>query len=213
MTLKRFSKNYRTFSTWLKAQSRDSRYAQSIIGHHERFPELSLRELRTLKISEFDMSSVPWDKLSSQQKRDRILCLEVQRSMRHGERLTPTLNRVGLSREHAIKHLGKNLTKSRGYWRVAGSDRIQAEMLMYDRDSGPISIVTTKSRDRTRIAKYFSEVRNALQSGDDSGLKRFRDMQIMDADGQVHRFETNLDRIYDLEEAQEEPEFLEIYRD
>jgi hypothetical protein len=132
--------------------------------------------------------------------------------MRKGEKFKNALDNVGIKRESVIKQLGKYLTKSRGYWRVTKSDRIQASMPFYDRDQGYITIITRNSQDRTKIGKYFSAVRKALESGDDSGLKRFRNMVIIDADGNSHHFETDLDTLYEIEESQDEPEFFEIYQ-
>jgi hypothetical protein len=49
-------------------------------------------------------------------------------------------------------------------------------------------------------------------TGNASGLKKFKKMVIVDAQGNTHYFETDLDALYELEEAQEEPEFFEIYQ-
>jgi len=212
MTRKIFSKDYRTFNQWLKAASRTTRYAKQIIRDHVRFPTLSLKELKHLNIGDKDLSGIEWDSLSSVEKRDRNLAFEVLRSMRKGERFKNAVDAVGIKRETAIKHLGKYLTKSRGYWRVPSSDSIQAAMAFYDRDEGYITIVTRNFKDRSKIGKYLSAVNKAVKTGDDSELRKFRNMVIVDAQGNPHHFETDLDSLYGIEEAQEEPEFFEIYQ-
>jgi hypothetical protein len=212
MTRKIFSKDYRTFNQWLKAAPRGTRYAKQIIRNHEKFPRLSLKELTHLNISDIDQSGVVWNSLSSDEKRDRNLAFEVLRSMRKGEWFKNAVDTVGIKRETAIKHLGKHLTKSRGYWRVSSTDSIQAAMVFYDRDEGYIPIITRNSRDRSKIGKYLSAVGKALETGDDTELKKFKKMNIVDANGNAHNFETDLDALYEIEEAQEEPEFLEIYQ-
>jgi len=212
MTRKIFSTEYRTFNQWLNAATRTSKYAKQIIRDHERFPNLSLIELTHLTNANKDMSGIAWGNLSSEAKRDRNLAFEVLRSMRKGEKFKNAVDIIGIKRETAIKQLGKYLTKSRGYWRVTKSDSIQASMPFYDRDQGYISIVTKNSQDRSKIGKYHSAVRKALESGNDSGLRKFRDIVIVDTDGNLHYFETDLDSLYDIDEAQEEPEFFEIYQ-
>jgi len=212
MTRKIFSKDYRTFNQWFNAFPRTTEYAKEVIRGHERFPNLSLRDLTHLGIGDKDQSGIAWGNLSSEAKRDRNLAFEVLRSMRKGEKFKNALDTVGIKRETAIKQLGKYLAKSRGYWRVTRSDSIQAAMVFYDRDQGYITIITRNSQDRTKIGKYLSAVSKALKTGNDSGLKKFRNMVIVDAHGNLHHFETDLDNLYDIEEAQEEPEFFEIYQ-
>jgi hypothetical protein len=212
MTRKIFSKDYRTFHQWLTAASRTSKYAKQIIRDHVRFPNLSLRDLTHLISADKDLSGIAWENLSSESKRDRNLAFEVLRSMRKGEKFKNAVDTVGIKRETAIKQLGKYLTKSRGYWRVTKNDSIQAAMVFYDRDQGYITVITRNSQDRSKIGKYLSAVSKALKTGNDSGLKKFRSMQIVDADGNTHHFETDLDALYEIEEAQEEPEFFEIYQ-
>mgnify|MGYP001407183004 CR=1 FL=1 len=212
MTRKLFSKEFRTFNQWLKAAPRTSKYAKQIIRDHERFPGLSLRDLSHLTLADKDQSGFAWGSLTSEGKRDRNLSLEVLRSMRKGAKFNNALDAVGIKRDVALKHLGKNITKSRGYWRVTASDSMQAAMAFYDRDEGYITIITMNSQDRSKIGKYMSAVSKALKTGDSSGLTRFRNMVVVDAEGNRHRFETDIDTLYEIEEAQEEPEFFEIYQ-
>ena len=91
MTLKRFSQDYSTFGAWMNAMPRASKYAREIIRKHERFPTLSLNELRNLRISDHDLITVAWDSLSPSQRRERVRAAEVARGMRKGERLGSAL--------------------------------------------------------------------------------------------------------------------------
>ena len=50
MSRPRFSKDYRTYGEWLKAQPRDTKYSKEIIRKHKFFPDKSLSQLRKLKI-------------------------------------------------------------------------------------------------------------------------------------------------------------------
>lgn len=212
MSRKIFSKDYRTYGAWLKAQPRTSKYATRIIRFHERFPNMSLNELRNVRLIDYNLSIAQWQSLTSQHKRDRNLSLQILRSMRKGESLSQTTEKLGVSKDFAVKHLGKYLTKSRGKWIVTQTDRIEAEMLIYDRNHGQISIITTNSKDRSLIGKYFSSVRKAIKNNDPSILNKFKYRKIIDSKGREHFFETDLERLYEITDAQEEPEFLEIYQ-
>lgn len=211
MSRPRFSKDYRNYGEWLKAQSRETKYAKEIIRKHKYFPDRSLNQLRKLRIKDFDLSQTAWKTLPAQDKRDRMLSFQILREMRKGEKLSPVLEKMGLRTEFAVKHLGKNLYKYGGTWKVTKADTIQAEMLIYSTE-GQKTIVTASSKDRSLIGEYFASVQKALKNNDPSILARFKDVQIVDAEGNVNHFETDLDKLYEILEAQEEPEFLEIYQ-
>ena len=212
MSRSRFSKEYRTYGEWLKAQPRDTRYGKRIIRMHERFPNLILNELRNVTLKDHDQSTRSWKTLSSQDKRDRNLAIKLIREMRNGNHLSHAIEKLGVKKDFAVKHLGKYLQKSGGKWKVTASDSIEAEMLMYVRCEGQQSIVTISSKDRSLLGEYFSLVAKALKNNDPSVLDKFKDKTIVDAEGKVHYFETDLDKLYEIAEAQEEPEFLEIYK-
>lgn len=211
MSRPRFSKDYRTYGKWLKAQPRDTKYAKEIIRKHKFFPDKSLSQLRNLKIGDFDLSQRAWKTLSAQDKRDRNLSLQILRGMRKGENLSSVLEKIGKRTEFAVKHLGKNLYKSGGNWKVTKTDTIQVNMLIYSTE-GQETIVTASSKDRSLIGEYFASVQKAIKNNDPSVLAKFKDVQIVDAKGKVYHFETDLNKLYEILEAQEEPEFLEIYQ-
>lgn len=199
------------FGSWFKAQPRDSEYAKEIIRKHLVFPDRSLNQLRNLKNPEYDWSNRAWDSLSPQEKRDRLLSLQILREMRKEEKFTPTLKKTGLKREVALKHLGKYLTQSGRIWTATKTDKIQVEMLIYS-TKGQRTIITASSKDRSLIGEYFASVQKAVKNNDLSILVKFKDIQIKDAKGEIHRFETDLQALHEIMEAQEEPEFLEIYK-
>ncbi|WMW22916.1 hypothetical protein RE476_03580 [Methanolobus mangrovi] len=210
MSRPKFSKDFRTYGDWLKAKSRDTRYAKEIIRKHQMFPDKSLSQLRKLRMNDYDLSKAPWKALSSQQKRERNLSLEILRSLRKGESLTQVLKKRGLRTDFALKNLGNNLQKSNGKWVVNKTDSLEVEMLIYSK-GGVKTIVTASSKDRSLIAKYFNDVQRALKDPDKPILKKYKNLKIIDAEGKEHHFETDLEKLYEIRDAQEEPEFLEIY--
>jgi hypothetical protein len=92
-------------------------------------------------------------------------------------------------------------------------DKIEVGMHIYEKGIGVTSIITTNSEDRSLIGSYFNAIRKAHNSGNDSELNQYRNKRIVDSDGKAHKFETDLDAIYEIEEQMEEPEFFEIYED
>jgi hypothetical protein len=159
-----------------------------------------------------DYSATPWKSLSPQLKQERILAMGVLRSLRYGEPLKCSLKRIALPFKAVKDHLGSNIFKERRRWWALPEDQLEVEMLIYERGRGATTIITTNSKDRSMIGSYFASVKKALKSADDAELDQFRNVKIVDSEGNSHTFETDLDTLYDIEEAQEEPEFVEIYQ-
>ncbi|NPE31267.1 hypothetical protein HNV12_25590, partial [Methanococcoides sp. SA1] len=199
------------YGDWLKAQPRTSEYAKRVIRFHERFPTLSLNDLRNTRLKNHNLSTASWNGLNSQQKRDRTLSLEILRKVRKGVPLSKAIEQTGANKKTIISNLGKYLSKSKGKWKVTASDRIESELMFYDRDKGVISIVTIRSKDRSLIAEYFNVINKALKFGNTKFLKKFENAIIIDAEGKEHYFITDLERLYEIKDAQEEPEFFELY--
>ena len=132
--------------------------------------------------------------------------------MRKGESLTNILEKRGVSRQFTLKNLGGYLQKSGKEWKVASTDKLEVEMSFYGTE-GHTSIVISNSKDRALIGKYFALVQKALKTNDPSVLEQFNGQKIIDAEGKEHFFETDLDKLYEIAEAQEEPEFFEIYKE
>lgn len=207
----RFSKDHRTFGEWFKAQPEGSKYAQEIARKHQYFPDKSLSQLEKIKISDHVLNTRTWESLSPKEKKDRLLSLQILREVRKGEKLSPILEKMGLRTEFALKHLGKSLYKTKGTWKVVKTDNIQTGMLIYSTE-GQRTIITASSKDRSIIGEYFASVQKAVRNNDLSILVKFKDVQIKDANGKIHYFETDLQALHEIMEAQEEPEFLEIYQ-
>ncbi|WP_342304956.1 hypothetical protein [Methanolobus sp. ZRKC5] len=211
MSRPQFSKDHRTYGQWLKAQPRDTRYAKEIIRKHQMFPDKSRNQLRKLRIGDYDLGKAGWEAITSQQKTERNKTLQILRSMRKGANLTQMAEKYGMNNKDIIRHLGRNLYKENGRWKVTKSDSLQVGMRFYDRNAGHITIVTRGSKDRSLIGEYFNAVNKTLKDGDTTRLKKFNGVKIADNAGNEHAFETRLDRLYEIEEAQVESEFQEIY--
>jgi hypothetical protein len=66
------------------------------------------------------------------------------------------------------------------------------------------------SRTASKISKYNSAVNQFLRTGNDV-LKQFK-KPFKDAKGKQHHFETDPNKLNEIAESQEEPEFYEIYK-
>lgn len=159
------------------------------------------------------LSRIKWKNLTSKQKSQRKLSLEVLRLMRKGYSFSSATKETGLSSYLSKKNLGRYVRKKFGRYFPTITDSIQRSMEFYDRKEGRIFIVVKNSKDASMIGEYFSNVRQAIRTGDDSYLKKFKRKSITDTEGKKHYFETDLEKIYDIEEGIEEPEFREIYEE
>lgn len=159
-----------------------------------------------------NLGKLSWSKLSSIQKAERKLALEVLRLVRKGSSFRAASKEVGLSKATIRAHLGKTIHKRKGRLVASKVDSIQRSMEIYKKGKGRVFIIVRNSRDASKIGEYFAAVRRALE-GDSSALRKFKRRSIIDAKGKKHRFETNLERISDIEESIEEPEFREIYEE
>jgi hypothetical protein len=75
------------------------------------------------------------------------------------------------------------------------------------------SIEIKDSRVASSIGSYHNAVKQFLNTGNKKSLSEFRNKRIKDAQGKLHKFETNPKKIIDINERIEEPEFYEIYGD
>jgi len=209
---KTFSKLYKTFHIWKRARKRNTRYAKGIIKKHRLSSNLTLNQLRKTKFSNMLISNKTWQFLTSSQKTERNLSFEALRLMRKDKSLNSASRVVGLSPNRIKKHLGNALKKKNSKWIARKSDSIERAMKIYSKGKVK-SIIVRNSKDASLIAEYFSAVGQFLRTGNKSVLKKFIRMKIRDAEKKEHKFETNPDRLRDIDEAQEDSEFFEIYED
>jgi len=208
-----FSRKYRSFTSWLKAGNRKTRYGKSIIAKHNILPNKTLSELSKLNFSDFLISNKKWIDLTKKEKRERNLVISAIRRIRNKETLNSVINNLGITKELIQKHLGKYLFKKNNRWAVLSKDYLQTSMMIYETDLGINHIIVTSSKDRSIIGEYFSNIKKALRSGDASYLEKYKKIRLKDASGKYHKLETDLNKVKDYENSIEEPEFLEIYRD
>jgi hypothetical protein len=212
MSRSRFSKEYRTYGEWLKAKSRDTRYAKEIIRKHNLNPSATLSRLRKMRVSDVSPALKSFDKLSPEQRDMRNRALYALSDLRKGKPFTLAVKEQGISVKDALRHLGNAVFKKSGKWIGTKTDSIERGRWLYS-NGKRVSVVVKNSRDASLISKYLNAVRNALRKVDESLLAPFKNITIEGADGRDYPFETDLEKLYDLRYKIEDPEFLQIYDD
>jgi len=206
-----FSNRFKLFTHWLNAGDRSSTYARSITRKHRLAPTLPLKHLRLARVSDLDPSLKGWGTLSPDEKAERNRMLEVLRNLRKGASLNEATRETGVPFQDARTYLQHNLYKLSGRWKARRTDTIQRHMNFYAWGKGEIAITVTNSKDASLIGQYFADVRNALDSGDESSLQKFKNKTITDVSGKKHKFEIRLKKLHEIEDKKETPEVWAVY--
>ena len=213
-----FSKDNATFEDWLKAHTETTPYNQRISRTHERFPKASLSQLRghasrgrrpVSELKEIPIYKRSWSSLNKRELSRREKSLEVLTKVKRGQSLTRSSRESHTSAKTVLKNTNA-FKKLKGKWFAKSQDRISRTMSIYE-DRKQEWIEVRDSRSASRIGEYNKAVHQFLATGNEDVLKGFR-KPIRDSQGKLHHFETNQSRLIEIAEAQEEPEFFEIYR-
>jgi len=97
-----------------------------------------------------------------------------------------------------------------GIWIAKKFDRIY-RVLKINENGKEMSIETSNSKTASIIGKYHNAVKQFLNTGDSKTLKQFKKIKIKDSNGNIHTLETNLQKLVEINEKIEEPEFYEVY--
>ena len=213
-----FSKDFRLWGDWLKNANLNSSYTQKIIKLHKAFPDRNLTFLRSLKISDIDVSSKPIEALTDKQIVERGNSLKVLKIMRReGTSFTKSVkiaNNQGfnISEQNAKKHLGKSLYKIGRRWLARKTDSIEFRLRIYSNGQEEL-ISTTSSKDRRLIGKYFTDIRKVEKGllNEQDFKKRYSRRTIIDAKGQKWRLEANIDAIANIQASDESTIYRSIY--
>ena len=211
--MKKFSKSFPTFFDW-KNQDSKSNYAKRIERLHYKYPNATLPQLtgserlpkRGLPIYKIDPRGLRPKELLLRNK-----ALHVRTLVKKNYDLDSALESEDISKDNLMKYLGDTIKIKDDKIRVKKTDEIPRLMLI-DEDGEEFSIVVRNSKDASIIGKYYNAKRHFLETGETSELKKFRKAKIKDADGDIHRLETDPNKIYEIEDRKEEPEAFEIYQ-
>ena len=211
--MKRFSDRFLTFFDWEK-QSSNSNYAKRIRRLHYFFPKATLRELigrEKLESKKLSIHLVDPRGLKPNERLLRNQSLSVLSRIRRGEESHGVIDESQISNKNLLKHLGNNIKIKQNRIKVTKSDRIPRELIIKE-DGIESSIVVRNSKDASIIGRYHNAVRDFLDTGNPTTLRKFKKIRIKDADGTIHKLETNPNKIIEIEDRKEEPEAFEIYK-
>lgn len=211
--MKRFSKSFQTFFDW-KDQASNSIYAKQIERLHYKYPNAILPQLTGKE--KLPKTNVPLHVIDPRGLKPKELllrnkALHVRNLLKKNYDLNSALESESISKNDLLKYLGDAIKIKDNSVRVKKSDQIPRLMLI-DEDGREFPIIVRNSKDASVIGRYYNAKRNFLETGDASELKKFSKIKIKDADDNIHRLETNPEKIYEIEDRKEEPEFFEIYQ-
>jgi hypothetical protein len=213
-----FSTSYKTFEDFLKNFKGSEAYRKRIIRLHSKYPNASLSQLRghprkgersLSKLKERPIYQRSWSELTGREQRLRKTSLDVLSKVRRGQSLSSASRELRIKPKTVIKHTNA-FKKSGRRWIAKSRDRISRVMSIYE--NGKQQWVEIKSsRTASKIGKYNSAVNQFLRTGNEDVLKPFK-KPFKESNGNLHYFETDPDKLYEIAESREEPEFYEIYK-
>jgi hypothetical protein len=213
-----FSNSYKTFEEFLKNFKGSDAYKNRIIRLHSKYPNASLSQLRGHPIAkESEVSSLKerplykrfWGELTRIERVLREKSLGVLSKVRKGQSLSSASRELHIKPKTVIKHTNA-FKKSGRRWIAKSQDRISRIMRIYENGKQEW-IEVRDSRTASKIGKYNSAVNQFLRTGNEDVLKQFK-KPFKDANGKLHYFETDPDKLYEIAVSQEEAEFYEIYK-
>jgi hypothetical protein len=214
----KFSPKYDTFEDWLNHFKGSESYKNRIIRLRSKYPNASLSQLRghpkarervVSLIKQEPIYKRSWSSITKRERNLREKSLEVLRKVRNGQSFSKASKKLHIRPETVIKNTNA-FRKSKGKWIAKSQDRISRVMSIYENGQQQW-IETRDSRTASKIGKYNSAVNEFLRTGNEDVLKPLK-KPFKDSNGKLHYFETDPDKLYEIAESQEEPEFYEIYK-
>jgi hypothetical protein len=213
-----FSIRYKTFDEFLKNFKGSDAYRERIIRLHSKYPNASLSQLRghplkgersLSKLKERPIYQRSWSELTRRELILREKSLDVLSKVRRGQSLSSASKELHIRPRTVIKHTNA-FKKVKARWVAKSQDRISRVMSIYENGQQQW-IEIRDSRIASRIGKYNSAVNQFLRTGNEDILKQFI-KPFKDSKGNLHYFETDSEKLYEIAESREELEFYEIYK-
>ncbi|MBS3921968.1 MAG: hypothetical protein KGZ37_02310 [Nitrosarchaeum sp.] len=137
--------------------------------------------------------------------------LEVLRLMREGASFYKATKMTGTSPITTKKILGKTLRNSHGRLVARKNDSLFRKVRIYE--NGKEVFISIKGTKNVKlVAQYHSAVGRRLDKNEQLALMKFSEIKLRDSNGKIHFFETDIKKIQEILQKQEEPEFFSIYK-
>ncbi len=161
----------------------------------------------TRKIPVFKKS---WNNLTPRQKLLRERSLEVLSTSRKSPKsLSKIAKDFGMSVKTVINNTNA-FKKINRRWIPKKYDKI-SRVMKINENGKEVSIEINDSRNASIIGRYQNNVKQFSETGNSELLLRFKNKRIRDVHGKFHLLETNSERIIQIQQRIEEPEFYEVY--
>ncbi len=154
----------------------------------------------------------PWKKdldiLTSKQISKYEDSLEVLNLMRKGRSIRNTSRKVGISPSTVKRYVGSALRLKNHRLVPKQFDRLLRKVRIYEKGI-EVWITVKGNKQSAIIGQYHSAIGRFAK--DESALKPFKKLKIMDANGKAYRLETDMTKIFSILEKREDSEFYSIY--
>ncbi len=214
----RFSLKFHTFDSWAKAQAKRTSYTERVARLHVLHPRACLGQLDGHHGSRAKLSStkpVPLYKRSrySLSIREKVLQDKALTVLSRARRFKEPLSK--LAKEHAISiravlKATNGFKRVKNHWIPTKRDRISRVMRIYEHGK-ELFIELRDSVRASIIGIYHSDIGLFLETGDESILAKYKQVQIRDSSGMLHSLESDPAAIKSIEEAREDSEYFDIY--
>jgi len=115
----------------------------------------------------------------------------------------------GLSEQHLRRYVKENVNAVWKGRRWIIEDQRPRQFPVYS--EGELKTLTLKPYEASEAGSYMYSAGRFLRTGDRQLLNAYEGRGVADVNGRFHRFETNPNRLYELDSSRE-PNFPEIYR-
>lgn len=156
------------------------------------------------------ISKRSWNALNPRQKLLRERSLQVlSKSRKSSQSLSRIAKDFGISVKTVIYNTNA-FKKINRKWVPKKYDKI-SRIMKINENGNELSVEINDSRRASLIGKYHNSIRKFLESGDEKVLSKFKNKRIKDKNHTFHLFETNPNKIIEINNRIEEPEFYEVY--
>ena len=219
--MKSFSRKYKTFEQWRSLHKAQTAYNKRIVRLHMLHPTARLNVLaghsegKASALSRHKAKPIytrSWNGLSPKEMRAREIALTIVSQARRTGKSLSYLSKLNKISSKTVIHATNCFKKVKGRYRASKSDRISRMMLIAE-NKREHYIETRSSKISSTISLYHEATKEYLTNGNALPLSEFTGMQIKDAQGRAHTFETDINSVLEIQERREgETEFPPIYQ-
>ena len=164
----------------------------------------------TKRRSKVPIHKKSWKTLNPKQKLLRERSLDVlAESRKTSKSLSKISKDYGISPRTVIYNTN-GFKKINRRWISKKFDKI-SRVMKINENGKEVSIEINDSRKASLIGRYLNDVKQLLKSGNVNQLAKYRTKRIKDVNGRFHSFDTEPDKIIEINQRIEEPEFYEVY--